>query len=456
MENEVEELPYDKTNPNSIFEYGKNILGKTLREVVIDKKLVKRKGKGGLGQLVEELYFNYKCNSDMTPDFIEAGLELKATPLKYLRTKELQVKERLVCGMIDYFAEIEKSTFEESHFYMKCSLMLILFYIHNSDVELFDLKFQYAALWDITSNEKDFIIIRQDYETIMSKIRQGNAHELSEGDTIYLGACRKGYSGQKPTGQPYSDILAPQRAYSLKPSYVRTILSKFNKEKVSTYSSLTSIAELKIKNFEDIIIDKFKPYYGKSDSEIRSALKVRKTLAKQKNAILCNAILGVSTKKFEEFEKADIEMKTINFEASGSLKEAMSFKNIDFMEIADEKIWEESEVYNLFTSRFFFVVFEKNKDTKECYLKGAFFWTMPQDDLLKAKSFWKDTRNKVNTGIFNNFYSIADDKEFHIRPKGTKFSYKNRALAPNGKKVDKKAYWFNTKYVKKITEKFLS
>ena len=68
------------------------------------------------------------------------------------------------------------------------------------------------------------LIIKQDYETIVSKIKAGKAHELSEGDTLYLAACRKGQKGDSLRKQPFSDIGAPQRAFSLKPAYMRTIL----------------------------------------------------------------------------------------------------------------------------------------------------------------------------------------------------------------------------------------
>ena len=40
-------------------------------------------------------------------------------------------------------------------------------------------------------------IIKDDYEKIVRKIQNGRAHELSEGDTMYLGACTKGATAKK-------------------------------------------------------------------------------------------------------------------------------------------------------------------------------------------------------------------------------------------------------------------
>ena len=108
----MENLGYDKKSIASIFEYSKRLIGHSLNEVV-DKSLFKElnlqgQGKGGLGQMIEKYYFKYDINNDPTPDFQEAGLELKATGLKKNKGGELQIKERLVCDMIDYYSVVNE------------------------------------------------------------------------------------------------------------------------------------------------------------------------------------------------------------------------------------------------------------------------------------------------------------------------------------------------------------
>ena len=49
---------------------------------------------------------------------------------------------------------------------------------------------------------QDLIIIKQDWELINQKIKDGKAHELSEGDTFYLGACTKGSTAAKSLREP--------------------------------------------------------------------------------------------------------------------------------------------------------------------------------------------------------------------------------------------------------------
>ena len=59
----------------------------------------------------------------------------------------------------------------------------------------------------------------------LSKIRAGKAEELSEGDTLYLGACTKGSTAASSyRSQPYSTGLAKQRAFSLKSKYLNFII----------------------------------------------------------------------------------------------------------------------------------------------------------------------------------------------------------------------------------------
>src|SRR5690606_14344753 len=107
--------------------------------------------------------------------------------------------------------------------------------------------------------------------------------------------------------------------------------------------------------------------------------------AKNKNYILARAILGVTKEKIEEFEKAEIELKTIKLEYNNVLKESMSFAQIKYLEIVDED-WEDSYLFNMLTKRFFFVIFKK--DEHHVYrLNSVKFWTMPYSDLLVAEDF---------------------------------------------------------------------
>lgn len=69
----TEQLGYDKTSIASIFAYSQKLIGHSLRELVSEEEQEASKlqgqGKGGLGQMIEELFFHYPINSDPAPDF---------------------------------------------------------------------------------------------------------------------------------------------------------------------------------------------------------------------------------------------------------------------------------------------------------------------------------------------------------------------------------------------------
>lgn len=462
MPNSSTTLPYDIKNPTSIFEYSKGLLGNTLRDFVWENYEPK-KGKGSLGQMVENIFFLLETNNYAGADFSEAGMELKCTPLKKSKQDDYLIKERLVCNMINYY-EVVKEDFEHSHFYLKCQLMLLLFYLHQSGCDNLDLEFIFSVLWKLP--KKDLLIIQHDYEVIIEKIKQGKAHELSEGDTMYLGACRKGQKGDSLMKQPYnSEVDAPRRAFSLKMAYMRTVLDyvlKSGKNAVSNVvgakSELVSAKALQKHSFDEILLNRFKPYMEMHYGKIAKLNKVDiSNNPKNKYAMIANAIAASSkctnVNRSEEFLKAGLTMKTIRVQANGGIKEAMSFENIDYIEVAECDEWIESRLYELYSSRFMFVIFREQTAGEEDYvLDDVFFWTMPQKDLEWAEKYWEHIKNNILANHISEEYwwKGSDKKKFHVRPKAQKAV--DLAPTPDGKGAKKFCYWFNNDYVREIVD----
>lgn len=467
----MKDLPYDEKDISSIFNYSKQLINKCLRDFAPDTKV--HKGKGSLGQLVEELFFKYDLNTRQEADFAFVNAELKCTPLKESAKKEFLIKERLVCSMINYTADWDKS-FEESHFYRKCLIMLIMFYLHNPKVSKLDLHFFFTVLWKIP--EKDLLIIRNDYDTIISKIKNGQAHTLSEGDTMYLGACRKGQKGDSLMPQHNNNVGAPRRAWSLKTAYMRTILDevkKYNKEGAycnyniprPAKEAVFSVEELRKKSVDDICSSRFAPFLGKTYRQICDMLNINPSYSKSKYFIISNLIAGKGSvsnvNKSEEFEKSGLTMKTIRVKKTGTIKESMSFENIDYQEVFDCAEWTDSRLYELFTSRFLFVIFRETdnvlqlpngKAEPEYKLEKIAFWTMPQEDLMVAHEYWNNIRKNVldNHIAPEYFWSATDNHNFHVRPKARVAD--DMTKTPNGGMAKKYCYWFNQKYIKNIIE----
>jgi DNA mismatch repair protein MutH len=462
-------LSYDPKSASSILKYGELLLGHSLKELHPNAHLFK--GKGGLGNSVEYFHYEYEPNSEAEPDFAEAGLELKCTPLKLLKDHSMAAKERLVLNIINYIEEAEK-TFETSSFLHKNNFLLLMFYLHESGVDPVDMLFKLIRTWKFPN--KDLKIIEDDWRKIHSMILNGKADELTEGLTFYLAACMKGSkAGEDMRQQPFSATLAQQRAYSLKQGYVNKIIlesyldaniqhqlnltPKRLKNLQKKYSSDSIAKSLRSyrreETFEQMIERKMKPFYGKTVSQISK--KTRVTLnpsSKDLSYNVCRAIFGVKTRKIQEFENAGVSLKSVVLEANRDyVKESMSFPYIRFVDIVNQE-WEESEWYRLLTSKFFFVVFRKSADGKKNNMKleKVFFWNMPYSDLSVAEELWGDTKHKVEQGDYNNFITTKAHKICHVRPHGTKGQ---SVLTPQGIRVQPKCFWLNNNYILNIVKK---
>ena len=118
----------------------------------------------------------------------------------------------------------------------------MIFYLHQAGFDILDYLIKLVDEWSFPST--DLEIIKKDWELITKKIAEGKAHELSEGDTFYLGACTKGANALSVRKQPFSEIPAKQRAYSFKRT-VFTIISAFSNSSISLSSSIPRIAFVK-------------------------------------------------------------------------------------------------------------------------------------------------------------------------------------------------------------------
>ena len=441
-------LPYDKTSPEDILRYSKLLEGTTFKNVLDNCEPGCRfkddKGKGRLGQLLEECHFFYMPNSDMKADFEEAGVELKTSPIKKLNNGEIRAKERIVLNMIDY-RTITDEQWHGCSMMKKNALLLFVFYLFEKNKKCrLDYEIKKALLWKLKG--ADLEIIRQDWKKIVKKIKDGKAHELSEGDTIYLGACTKGADGKRRKIQPFSDISAKPRAFSLKQCYINSIISRIidNAE-----PAIKAADELKDKTFEEIILSKLDIYSGMAVDDIdRKVGYMQKMNAKQHYAMLAARMLGLKKDKIAEFEKGDISIKTIRLKKDGTPAESMSFPAFKYLDLV-KVVWEDSRFYEFLTKRFFFMVFQED-DSGILRFKKCMFWAMPSKDLEEAKTVWEETKRRVLADI-SDFPKISENRVSHVRPHGR--NKDDTYESPSGKHWTKKCFWLNAKYIKEQIEK---
>ena len=339
-----------------IEEIAEKVVGKTLGELGDFKyDLENINYKGGVGVLMEENVFHYGANSFSEPDFLEAGIELKTTPVKLNKNGTYSAKERLVLNIINYMEEYKK-TFEISSFWKKNEKLFILFYLWEEGKLKRDYRILNYLMYEYP--EEDLLIIKQDWEYIVSKIREGKAHELSEADTLYLGACPKGKDSSSVRRQPFSPILAMQRAFCLKNSYMTSIVRTrvVNENK----NNIISKEELRQNTFKEALYNKVKKYIGLSREKLVEIFNLNIN-SKDVNERIFAKMLEIEGKvnETEEFQKANILCKTIRLNENSTITESMSFPAFKFTEIIKEE-WEDSSLRTYFSeNKYLFVIFKE-------------------------------------------------------------------------------------------------
>lgn len=479
---------YDSADPLSILDYSKELLGKTFEEVLLDffgeenetfkqvrKQFNNPYRKGSLGNLIEEYFFGYTPNNSPEPDFPEAGVELKVTPYEKTKTGLIRAGERLVLGMIPNNEPISEE-FEDSSAYKMLETMLIILYYRNRELNRVEYPIHYSQLVSLNSEilKKDLEIIKSDYKIISEKIKDGRAHELSEADTMYLGAATKGATAKKSSQSQYynPDVKAKRRAFSLKQGYMSGFINDYILEDAITYDDIVD-ESVSAETFEEIVINRLKSYKGYSEEQLRKEFDLVESTSKDIHSRLALKILNVNTETADEFLKSNTQVKSIRLEEDGTIKENMSFPAISFLEFAKEE-WEESYLYNYFTETRFLYVIYQNINGKY-YLEDAMFWHMPLEDLeglgykdwLAAQEAVIEgvTFRKSGSRVFNSLPNASETEIFHLRPHADRAAYKIPSLniekgnlskdgdtLPTGDIMTKQSFWLNKSYVKKQIE----
>src|SRR5690606_15464094 len=165
-------------------------------------------------------------------------------------------------------------------------------------------------------------------------------------------------------------------------------------------------------------------------------------------------------KRIEEFEKADIIVKTIRLKENNLPKEDVSFPNFKYEEIIKTD-WEDSDVKNILESKFFFVFYQFEDD--KLILKRVKFWNMPQSDIKEAKWVWDLTKKSLRQGKIvrevsdkgkrlTYFPKKSENRISHVRPhaRNANDTYplpkKDKLTGLN--EYTKHCFWLNAKYVK--------
>lgn len=488
---------YDDSSIDSVLKYtNRELIGRTLRDLLekyqnseyktyedkkkgnpstATRKEISELSKGIYGNLIEELFYGIKPNSSPEPDIPAAKVEIKTTPYQVNAKGTISAKERLVLSMFNFHDE-NLDDFYQTHLWQKCQNILLLFYKYRKTRDILMNVIDKAFLFDWL--EEDMPTILEDYKRITQKVLEGRAHELSESDGMYLSTCRKGAGKDKDrTTQPYGPELANRRAWSLKSSYMTTLLRTkvFSQEE---QESIAKAARDTSKPFTQIIEEKLLKYRGQSEKELCKEFDVN-FKAKGRNSTLVRKILGLSSDvdNTTEFKKANMNIRAIRVDKNGLPKEDSPFKNYRFIEIANEEEWEDSHIYTeIFSRKFMFVVFRENESGDFC-LDQVKFWGFPDSLEADLRKVWQETKNIINRGVeltvkpngkdgvkvstnfpqskANTFLFTkvhASQTYYEVEPGRFvgKGNLKDTDELPDGRRITKHSFWLPKKFVQQI------
>lgn len=489
---------YDDTSEDSIYQYAKKLEGMTFQQIMdafnnSEQKYYRNtknqsfkvaedtfsytvpdsKAKGQLGNVIERYYFGYMPNGIQDADFSKTGIELKQTCIDKKKNGDFTAGERLSITNISFSKPVEED-FYSSHVWDKIKKILLIHYLRDKTIDRWQYQIKYVNMFSPPAEDLNIII--QDYNKIINKIKKGKAHEISESDTLYLGACTKGKDAKSSMIPQYygEHILARRRNFCFKRQYMDYVLHEYVLKNRVPYESIIKSNNLNMNvSFESQIIRLIEKHIGKTDKELCDLFNRPYNQNKAQWTDITYRMLGIKGNKAEEFLKANISVRSIRVELNGKINENMSFSPFKFKELVKEE-WENSAIYNYFeTTRFLFVVYQF--DGQYYKLQGAKIWNMPYYDLnVIAKKEWIEIRNIIRDGVKfthkfrlpvnNNLPKSKNSKILHIRPHAQKAAYllkdgfmigdihKNANELPDGQWMTTQSFWVNNTYIEKQIE----
>lgn len=460
--------PYDPSDRESVLRHARSLEGRTLSSTI--EALLQGEhrghaeeaaaeysvagGKGDFGNAIEAGHFYYRPNSDSRPDFPWG--DLKCTGLRLKRSGEWTPKERLVLSKIDYL-RIVRQSFEDFVAGQKLSELLLVFYRYERGVAPMDLMVELVELW--SPEPDDWRMFREDWEAIKALVNGGRAQDLSEGGTKCLAACTKAADSSDRTPQPFGEPAKP-RAYCLKRSFIDQIFRTLKARRAR--ESAKDVPLLGLDDYlaggvalEDFVVRKFRTYHGAPVESIAQRLEIDAStfLGKSRHARLAWAILNrlltgdprTTAETVSQFRKAGIVIRTVRIKPSGKPAEDISFPAFDYVELAEEADWEDSELRALLASRFLFVFLNEGADGVR-HLSHVAFWSMPEEDVEgDARAVWRTTRDLVAKSCVQGLPRGSQTKAVHVRPHDT--NSEPTVRLPDGTLTFRRSFWLNKKYV---------
>lgn len=324
--------------------------------------------------------------------------------------------------------QIINEEFEFSRLLFKNKKILIIWYKYKENTNYADMEIIDFQLYDLGQDEE---IIKNDFYIIKDMVLKGEAHNISEGQTSYLGACTKAATSANRTMQPNSTELAKPRAFCLKNSYMTGIF------RILLFGKQINTEVADFKTIEEYVFNILKHYIGKTQLEIYNMItgeNYTNRIPKNISKMISDRLIGKDSEledKNELFKKTTYVIKNLPIYSNKEPVERMSFRNLKISEF--EKDWEESNWKQYFEEVSLLVIcYEaKDKTIKNGYrtLKEIKTISFTDEDLELLKQGYEMVqqaikKNDITLLPYPNSYK---NQIIEIAPKGVKGddAYKN-------------------------------
>ena len=393
--------------------------------------------KGRIGEAAEA-FFGMKADSLPEPDFRVAGIELKTVPLRP-RPDTLMVKERVYISIIDYHT-LAGETWQTASVRRKVERILFVYYDWLPNAPLGDLKVADVVLWEPSAEVMR--IFEADWRRIHELVRAGRAHEISEGDGSLLVAATKGPGGPPSRSQPASSILARQRAWALRPAFLRSVLESHRAGPRAAIEISTTL--------EDRALQALRRLAGKRVKDVEVELGLPASRAKHRAALVFQrAVATWAGCTHTELLDAGVDLRVVQADPSFMPYESLSFPAFRYQELIRED-WTESELLSRL-DRFLFVPIIGGKglgEVGDCVVQAPFTWHPSETDLDLMEAEWTMFRDEIAAGRALSLTPRTRTQRLHVRPKGK--DGLDTDPAPSVGPVVRKCFWFNLEFVADI------
>lgn len=423
-----------------ILERAKRMQGRSLGDLVsvagLDRES-SRHTKGSVGTAVEA-YFGLPSDNVAEPDFRGAEIELKTVPLRP-RENELTIKERVYITMIDYHS-LAREAWPTATIRKKLGHVLFVYYQWFPSALLSDLVVTDVVEW--RPDDATMRLFEADWRAVQQFVIAGRAEDISERLGVSLVAATKGSGGPPSRTQPYSGVVASQRAWALKPAFLKGVLEQHRDQLRCVFEVATTL--------EDRAFRVLAGHAGRRLADVASGLGIATSTAKNRAArVIERLVAREALASRVDLAHAGVDLRVVQVDDSLMPYEALSFPAFRYQELIRED-WEESELLSRL-DRFIFVPIVGDRGLSaagSCVIRHPVRWAPTEDELAVMSREWTMFRDEIEAGKALRLTTASRTRYLHVRPKGR--TALDTDPAPHVGPVVKKCFWFNRDFVAHI------